>query len=80
MICICILKPWKVIVGLYDSVDHLWWRDKDFNPPHISPNGEDTYWSRGNGWVLAALARVLDVMPEDAPHRDEYITTFKRNG
>jgi rhamnogalacturonyl hydrolase YesR len=62
--------------GLYNSVDHLWWRDKDFDPPHTSPNGEDTYWSRGNGWVLAALARVLDVMPNDAPHRDEYITTF----
>ena len=63
--------------GLYNSIDHLWWRDKDFDPPHTSPNGEDTYWSRGNGWVLAALARVLDVMPEDAPHRDEYIKTFK---
>jgi len=63
--------------GLYNNEDHLWWRDKDFDPPHTSPNGEDTYWSRGNGWVLAALARVLDVMPDDAPHRDEYITTFK---
>ena len=63
--------------GLYNNQDHLWWRDKDFDPPHTSPNGEDTYWSRGNGWVLAALARVLDVMPDNAPHRDEYITTFK---
>ena len=63
--------------GLYNSEDHLWWRDKDFDPPHTSPNGEDTYWSRGNGWVLAALARVLDVMPDYAPHKEEYITTFK---
>ena len=63
--------------GLYNKEDNLWWRDEDFDPPHTSPNGEDTYWSRGNGWVLAALARVLDVMPEDAPHRDEYIKTFK---
>ena len=63
--------------GLYNPEDHLWWRDKDFDPPHTSPNGEDTYWSRGNGWVLAALARTLDVMPADAPHRDEYITTFR---
>lgn len=63
--------------GLYNNIDHLWWRDKDFDPPHASPNGEDTYWSRGNGWVLAALARILDVMPDDAPHRNEYITTFK---
>jgi hypothetical protein len=27
--------------------------------------------------VLAALARVLDVMPADAPHRNEYVATFK---
>jgi unsaturated rhamnogalacturonyl hydrolase len=63
--------------GLYNKVDHLWWRDSTFQPPHTSPNGEDTYWSRGEGWVLAALARVLDVMPADAPHRNEYIATFK---
>ncbi|MGK9477830.1 glycoside hydrolase family 88 protein [Melioribacter sp. OK-6-Me] len=62
--------------GLYNKIDHLWWRDKNFDPPHKSPNGEDTYWSRGNGWVFAALARVLDVLPENAPHRDEYIETF----
>jgi unsaturated rhamnogalacturonyl hydrolase len=63
--------------GLYNTVDHLWWRDENFDPPYTAPNGEDTYWSRGNGWVLAALARVLDVMPKYAPHRDEYVTTFK---
>ena len=63
--------------GLYNPEDHLWWRDADFEPPTTSPNGEDTYWSRGNGWVLTALARVLDVMPENAPHREEYLTTFK---
>jgi unsaturated rhamnogalacturonyl hydrolase len=63
--------------GLYNPVDHLWWRDADFDPPYTEPNGEDCYWSRGNGWALTALARVLDVLPEDAPHRDEYVTTFK---
>lgn len=63
--------------GLYNPVDHLWWRDSSFDPPHTAPNGEDTYWSRGNGWVFAALARVLDVLPTDAPHRAEYATTFQ---
>lgn len=58
--------------GLYNPEDHLWWRDKDFVPPYKEPNGEDCYWSRGNGWVVAALVRVLDIMPKDAPHRDEY--------
>ena len=63
--------------GLYNRVDHLWWRDDTFDPPYQEPNGEDCYWSRGNGWVLAALARVLDVMPQDAPHRGEYVATFQ---
>ncbi|QIP11776.1 glycoside hydrolase family 88 protein [Spirosoma aureum] len=58
--------------GLYNPKDHLWWRDKDFVPPYKEPNGKDCYWSRGNGWVVAALVRVLDIMPKNAPHRDEY--------
>jgi rhamnogalacturonyl hydrolase YesR len=62
--------------GLYNTADHLWWRDKNFDPPYVEPNGEDCYWSRGNGWVFAALVRVLDVMPPDAPHRQEYVQTF----
>ena len=63
--------------GLYNPVDHLWWRDADFDPPYREPNGEDCYWSRGNGWVFAALTRVLDVLPDGAPHRDEYETMFR---
>ena len=62
--------------GLYNPKDHLWWRDKDFVPPYKEPNGEDCYWSRGNGWVVAALVRVLEILPKDAPHRDEYQNTL----
>ncbi|MBF9255073.1 glycoside hydrolase family 88 protein [Pontibacter sp. 172403-2] len=62
--------------GLYNPEDGLWWRDADFVPPYTEPNGEDSYWSRGNGWVAAALARVLDIMPKDAPHREEYEKTY----
>lgn len=60
--------------GLYNPQDKLWWRDKDFVPPYKEPNGEDCYWSRGNGWVVAALVRVLQIIPKDAPHRQEYQT------
>lgn len=63
--------------GLYSPVDHLWWRDKDFVPPYKEPNGEDCYWSRGNGWVLAALVRTLDWLPENSPYRKEFLTTFR---
>lgn len=63
--------------GLYNPADKLWWRDKDFVPPYKEPNGEDCYWSRGNGWALAALVRVMDVMPANEPHRAEYLKDFK---
>ena len=63
--------------SLYNPEDQLWWRDKDFVPPYKEPNGQDCYWSRGNGWVIAALVRVMDIMPKDAPHFNEYLTTYK---
>jgi len=63
--------------GLYSPEDHLWWRDKDFDPPYKEPNGKNCYWSRGNGWVLAALARVLDILPTNAAGYDEYLGDFK---
>ncbi len=63
--------------GLFNPKDGLWWRDADFDPPYTEPNGEDAYWSRGNGWVIAALAKVLTIIPEDAPHRQQYVNDLK---
>jgi unsaturated rhamnogalacturonyl hydrolase len=63
--------------GLYNPAEHLWWRDHTFLPPYREPNGANCYWARGNGWVLVALARVLEVLPPGDPHRAEYIHTFQ---
>lgn len=63
--------------GLYNEKEGLWWRDKDFVPPYKEPNGKNCYWSRGNGWVISALARVLQELPADDPHRNVYIKDFK---
>lgn len=60
--------------GLYNPIDCLWWRDADFDPPYKEPNGEDCYWSRGNGWIVMAMVRMLDLLPQDEPHRKEYAT------
>ncbi len=46
--------------GLYNKDEHLWWRDRDFVPPYAEPNGKNCYWSRGNGWVYAALVRAME--------------------
>jgi rhamnogalacturonyl hydrolase YesR len=58
--------------GLFNPADGLWWRDKDFDPPYTAPNGEDCYWARGNGWVIGAMVRTLDILPKDSPYRAEY--------
>lgn len=63
--------------GLYNPKDKLWWRDKSFVPPYKEPNGEDCYWSRGNGWVVAALARTLEDTPKSDPHYQEYLQDYK---
>jgi rhamnogalacturonyl hydrolase YesR len=63
--------------GLYDASTGFWFRDADFLPPYREPNGRGCFWSRGNGWVMAALVRALDAMPKDAPHREEYVSMLK---
>jgi rhamnogalacturonyl hydrolase YesR/lysophospholipase L1-like esterase len=69
-------KVFHGVHGLYDPEEHLWWRDKDFVPPYKEPNGRNCYWSRGNGWVLAALVRVLSLLPANDPHREEYLRDY----
>lgn len=56
--------------GLWNPTRRLWWRDKNYVPRNV-------YWSRGNGWALAALAKVLDVLPTTSPYRAEYLADFR---
>lgn len=62
--------------GMFNLKDGLWWRDQDFDPPYKEPNGANCYWSRGNGWVYAALARIMDEIPADEKHRADYLNDF----
>lgn len=63
--------------GLYNNHHHLWYRDSTFRPPVKTPAGKDIYWSRGNGWVVAALVRTLQFLPKSDPHYNEYLQDFK---
>lgn len=63
---------------MYDSEDALYYRDgKYIYPKHKSVNGKKDFWARGDGWVLAALAKVLKDLPEDNAYRQEYIGRFR---
>ncbi len=37
-----------------------------------SDNGTKIFWSRGNGWVIAGLARLLEDMPKDYENRARF--------
>lgn len=61
---------------LYRPQEHLYSRDATYLNAR-SKNGQFIFWSRGNGWVMAGIARTLDAMPTDFPTRPRYVTLFK---
>jgi unsaturated rhamnogalacturonyl hydrolase len=48
--------------ALYDYTYELWYRDGDAKNAR-SPAGKPVFWSRGNGWAIAAHAKVLGLWP-----------------
>jgi rhamnogalacturonyl hydrolase YesR len=63
---------------MYDSDAQLYYRDARYvYPKHQSVNGKKDFWSRGDGWVFAGLAKVLKDLPKDDPYRADYIAKFK---
>ena len=64
--------------GLFNKKEGLWWRDKDYVPPYKEKDGKNCYWSRGNGWVYAALVRVMETLPDGDPARAELKADFLR--
>jgi rhamnogalacturonyl hydrolase YesR len=69
----------KTTLGLYDPVARLYYRDASYiYPARQTPNRRKVFWSRGNGWALGALARILRELPATDPARAEYVATFKQ--
>lgn len=63
---------------MYDGESHLFFRDaKYIYPKHKTNSGAKDFWARGNGWVFAALAKVLEELPKNDVHRAEYIQIYK---
>ena len=67
---------WKTTDYLYDRDEHLFYRDSRFFVPR-EPNGRKTFWSRGNGWVFAGLARMLRDLPAGHPDRGRYLALYR---
>ncbi|WP_035899316.1 glycoside hydrolase family 88 protein [Leeuwenhoekiella sp. MAR_2009_132] len=63
---------------MFDEEAGLYFRDAKYvYPKHKSANGKKDFWARGDGWVFAGLAKVIQDLPEDAKYRNEYVLRFK---
>ena len=62
---------WKVSSYYYDNEEHLYFRDQNYFAK-CEPNGAKIFWSRGNGWVVGGLVRVLQYLPANDPDRPKY--------
>jgi rhamnogalacturonyl hydrolase YesR len=67
---------WKTTDYLYDRTEHLYYRDSRYFDQRES-NGAKVFWSRGNGWVLAGLARVIQYLPANYPVRPRFEALFR---
>lgn len=64
---------------MYDAETGLYFRDgKYVYPKHKTAAGKKDFWARGDGWVMAAFAKILKDMPKNAKHRKEYIKYYKK--
>ena len=78
----------KYLNKLYENIcysdsimlDHetgLYFRDgKYVFPKHQTASGKKDFWARGDGWVLAGLAKVLQDMPESYKHHQFFVDKF----
>lgn len=66
---------WVTADFLYDQDEHLFYRDDRFFEMR-EENGKKVFWSRGNGWVIAGLAGLLNHLPNDFPDRPRYEKLF----
>ena len=63
---------------MFDKGENLYYRDAKYvYPMHKTINGKKDFWARGDGWVFAALAKVISDLPKDSPYRQEYIDRFQ---
>ncbi len=58
------------------KTERLYYRDDKYIGKS-TPKGAKVFWSRGNGWVMAGLAKVLQSMPEEYGNREFYTTLFQ---
>jgi rhamnogalacturonyl hydrolase YesR len=67
---------WATTDFLYDPVEHLYYRDSRFFDRR-DVRQRKQFWSRGNGWVFAGMARLIPLLPAGSPDRIRMETLFR---
>jgi len=67
---------WATTNFLYDPRERLYYRDSRFFDRRDSA-GRKLFWSRGNGWVFAGLARMIPLLPKGSPDRVRMEALFR---
>lgn len=63
---------------MYDDEAKLYYRDAKYvYPKHKSTNEKKDFWARGDGWVFAGYAKIIQDMPNNSKHKQEYVNRFK---
>jgi rhamnogalacturonyl hydrolase YesR len=70
-------RQWDITTHLlYDRSKHFYSRDASYLDKK-EQNGEPLFWSRGNGWVMGGIVRVLQALPADSPLRPKYAALLR---
>ena len=62
---------------MFHKETNLYYRDAKYvYPKHKSLNGYKDFWARGDGWVFAGYAKIIQDLP-DSEQKRKYISRFK---
>jgi len=67
---------WDTTNFLYDPAEQLFFRDSRFFERR-DEQARKQFWSRGNGWVFAGIANILDALPPGHPQRADLEKLFR---
>ena len=67
--------------GLFNTQTGLWWRDKAYTDKNIKSDvktkeGYPCYWSRGVGWVFAALCYAMDYLEPSHEYYQQFLSDY----
>lgn len=72
-----LMKEFKATTDyLFDKNESLYYRDDSFMGK--LDNGTKIFWSRGNGWVFAGLAAVMDELDPDSGEYNYFLDIYKK--